>query len=1418
MRWLRKRFARRRKVRVGLVAILITVCVLLGGGIHLLHGYQVRRNAAAFLKHADKAEREGDRAKAADYLRRYIALHPEDIEQRARLELIRADLAETPRQKLQATFRLAAVLRKAPQRLDVRRRLAELQLEIGRFTDALEQLNAILRASGDDPELYEMLARAHLGRGDYAAAEQSYRRAIELAPKRIDLYVALASLLRDRLEQNEAASKVIEELKKNVPNKARSFVEAARHYLAIQEKDQAWTDAQKAVELAPEDADALTVAARVALARDEHDTAVKFLERAVAAAPTEPDVYTLAAQAQLQQGQYDAAIETLREGLTKTEHSPELVLMLAELLATRDQLDEAKKLVASLEADNIHPGYRYLVRGVIALQEDRVLEAADLFERAIAELFALPEYQARALYYAASAYQRMGLLDLAVTRLRTAISSRPRAAHLRWMAASVLASLGQFEDALADAEVAIRYSTPEPEQAALYLRLHMLTQLQLPEPQRDWRVCDQLADNLRKQYGDKPVFLVTYADYLWVRGRGNEALPLLEQGLKVHPDAVELYVALATHFLRWKLPAKAEETLDRARQQVGDVVSLRLARLLMLPEDAEEAAKVLDGLIKDIDHFEPAEQARLLRAVALTWARLRKADRARELLQQAAALVPYDLGTRVLLFDFTLQARDTEGLRKLVQEIRTIEARDPQRREGAVWRYAQAALIMLEAGDKPDAETIARARQLLEEARAQRPNWARLHAQLGALYLLEDRVDDAAEAYLSAVQLGDRSPRTVGLAVQALLRANRVADADRMLRRLYAEKTLPPEVGLTASAVVARMRDFNLALELAQEHLERNPDDAAAHVWYARLLEAQGKPQEAEKHYRKACELSPEMPQVWTSLVGFYARNDQLDRAREVIEKEVRTHLKGEVLAACLSACYELVGDNEAAEKAWSDLRAKRPEDPAVLVAVAEFYIRRGDLEEAEKQLRAALKHAPEDNQQFAQAVRRRLATVLLARGGYARWQEAHELIEKNLSEVPDSRADLRVKAMLLATRNSARLQREALALFEQLLESGDISPDERFLLARLYYRYGQPQKGRDQMLRLLTERPDNARYIAGYVRILLNRDQLQDAALWVQKLEELEPDSYRTVELKALTLHALDQTDDAVAAVKRLEQRYLKGQDGQPNTVGLALVGRLYERLGRPEEAGRMYRAVAQQVPEGLLLLAQWLADQDQVEEAMRVLEECWEKLPAERAALGVIRLARHPNVRPEHRSAMRRRLEAALQKNPKSIQLRVAMALMYDAEGEYKVAAQAYQEILLVDPSNVVALNNLAWLLSECFDRAEDAQELIDRAIAQLGPAPELLDTKAVVLYRLGKIEGEGAALELLEEAYETAPAPHIGFHLARVYADLGRDAEARELLAELGDVETVKRDLHGSEVDDYLKLLARLKVEVDEQPSRR
>ncbi len=67
-----------RRLNLVFLAILLVAAALLGGGVHLLHGFQVRRNASALLDRARQAEADHDLEKAEQALQAYLNLERED--------------------------------------------------------------------------------------------------------------------------------------------------------------------------------------------------------------------------------------------------------------------------------------------------------------------------------------------------------------------------------------------------------------------------------------------------------------------------------------------------------------------------------------------------------------------------------------------------------------------------------------------------------------------------------------------------------------------------------------------------------------------------------------------------------------------------------------------------------------------------------------------------------------------------------------------------------------------------------------------------------------------------------------------------------------------------------------------------------------------------------------------------------------------------------------------------------------------------------------------------------------------------------------------------------------------------------------------------------------------------------------------
>jgi predicted Zn-dependent protease len=128
----------------------------------------------------------------------------------------------------------------------------------------------------------------------------------------------------------------------------------------------------------------------------------------------------------------------------------------------------------------------------------------------------------------------------------------------------------------------------------------------------------------------------------------------------------------------------------------------------------------------------------------------------------------------------------------------------------------------------------------------------------------------------------------------------------------------------------------------------------------------------------------------------------------------------------------------------------------------------------------------------------------------------------------------------------------------------------------------------------------------------------------------------------------------------------------------------------------------------------------------------------------------------------------------------------------------------VLAADPQNVVALNNLGYLLALHGKGAAEAMELLNRAIALAGPTPELVDTRAVIHLKLGQPD---RAIKDLETAMAEAPLPAVSYHLAQAH-QLARNATAaRDALQKAKSLGLQPDTLHALERPAYQQLHAEL-----------
>jgi putative PEP-CTERM system TPR-repeat lipoprotein len=135
-------------------------------------------------------------------------------------------------------------------------------------------------------------------------------------------------------------------------------------------------------------------------------------------------------------------------------------------------------------------------------------------------------------------------------------------------------------------------------------------------------------------------------------------------------------------------------------------------------------------------------------------------------------------------------------------------------------------------------------------------------------------------------------------------------------------------------------------------------------------------------------------------------------------------------------------------------------------------------------------------------------------------------------------------------------------------------------------------------------------------------------------------------------------------------------------------------------------------------------------------------------------------------------------LQDQPNDVVVRGYLASTYVKARQNRQAIEQYQRLLQIDPNNVRALNDLAWL----YQQEKDARALAtaEQAYRLQSDNGEIMDTLGWILVEHGKTP---RGLELLKKAAAQAPASTaIRYHLAVTLAKSGDKVRARKELEDL------------------------------------
>jgi tetratricopeptide (TPR) repeat protein len=622
---------------------------------------------------------------------------------------------------------------------------------------------------------------------------------------------------------------------------------------------------------------------------------------------------------------------------------------------------------------------------------------------------------------------------------------------------------------------------------------------------------------------------------------------------------------------------------------------------------------------------------------------------------------------------------------------------------------------------------------------------------------------------------------------------------------------------------------------------ERLPSaDAYYEFMLARRLESGGDTKGALAALERAQKLDPASAALHAERAGLYARENDGDAARKAAEAALAIepgNVEGHrILGLVYSAMSEpgapaTAGETPASlrKKAIEHLRSiqKSPvmaTDLNLQVTLGRLLLNSDQADEAVVVLENVAAQAP-----YAAEPHALLAQALTAQG---RYQEAAESLTRAAEINPRHYITLGdLYERLGRWAGAAQAYGEAVANIRT--PSRDLRL--RWITALINVPGGEgAARAREALADLLKGNPNDTRLL--YLMSSASREMGDTAGAEeaARKILSIDPTSMAGLNALARALserYAFREIVDVVTPLAKDPAR-AKGNEDQA-AAALVELGVAHQQLGEYETAIAVFESARALVPDDSryeVYVAQALVSARQFDKADSLAQQALARSPGDPRFLRVRAQALSRAGRGAEAITL---LEGASKAATRDPQIALALADAYAAEKRYDDALRVVKEasaqfgdggpfamrliglyeeagrpadaerelrqMVERDPLDSTALNYLGYLLAERNERLDEAQVLIERALAIEPNNPSFLDSLGWALFRQGKAD---AALEPLAKAAAALPANSVILdHYGDALASQGRWAEAVQAWerALAGDLESIDRSTLDKKIAD-------------------
>ena len=337
---------------------------------------------------------------------------------------------------------------------------------------------------------------------------------------------------------------------------------------------------------------------------------------------------------------------------------------------------------------------------------------------------------------------------------------------------------------------------------------------------------------------------------------------------------------------------------------------------------------------------------------------------------------------------------------------------------------------------------------------------------------------------------------------------------------------------------------------------------------------------------------------------------------------------------------------------------------------------------------------------------------------------------------------------------------------------------------ARILARNQRVDEAIDWLDKLLDDHPDNKQIAVLRARMLLQSGDVREARNAFAAINRQYPNDDQII----LSLALLEEELENYSEAKPLLRELLNSSDKQSEAS--YYLGRIAASENDPDLAISYYRQIgdSREFLPAQLAAAQLLNQEQGPDAATSYLQERSAEFPQYAGQLR--RLETDILIKAGRQQEAFESVSITLEAEPEDTNLRYTRAMLAERLGNMELLESDLRQIIEQNPEHAEALNALGYSLANKTDRFDEAEPLIERAIALQPDNPAIIDSLGWLYFREGKLNEAGP---LLLDAWNRMNDHEIAAHLGEWYWATGDKESAYDIWAKGLELEPESEVIH-------------------------